>query len=308
MQLYFENEDYDKAEIYCNKLDSINASPYVQCEVYSMRSQIYYERKQYDMALKMADKAGELNGGDPMLVNTNQALKIMILCAQKGMEDIYDLVQQATNLRDSIRNTDFNTHLDELRTEYEVDKITAEKERNRNYFLFALGGCIFLTITLGIWIYYYRTVTRKNKALYLQIKEQDRLAEELKQATAGDTPENLHGDKQQRQLVARFSEYLLNERNYTKPEISLDEVISKLATNRTYLFEAVKTVTKKTPVEYIRDLQLEEAKQMLETRFDLNIEAIAEGCGFNSRSTFYRLFREHYQISPTEYRNIAKNF
>jgi len=306
MHLYFENKDYVNTEIYCNKLDSMNASPFVQCETYSMRSRICYERKQYDMALKMADKASELSGGDPIQVNENRDLKIMILCAQKGRKDIYDLVQQSTSLRDSIRNTDFNTHLDELRTKYEVDKITAEKKHTRNYFLFALGGCIFLTITLGIWIYYYRTVTRKNKALYLQIKEQDRLAEELKQATAADSPENLPDDRPQQQLVARFSEYLLSERNYTKPETNLDELISKLATNRTYLFEAVKAVTKKTPAEYIRSLQLEEAKQMLETRLDLNIQTIAEECGFNSRSTFYRLFREYYQISPAEYRNIAK--
>ena len=308
MQLYFENNDYDKTEIYCNKLDSMNAGSFVQCEVYSMRSRIYYERKQYDIALKMAYKAGELSGGDPILMNENQDLKIMILCASKGMENIYDLFQQSVNLHDSIRNTEFNAHLDELRTVYEVDKITAEKKHNRNYFLFTLGGCIFLTITLGIWIYYYRTVTRKNKALYLQIKEQDRLVEELKQAAAVDEPEYLPGDIQQQQLVTRFCEYLLNERNFAKPEINLDELISKLATNRTYFFEAVKAVTKKTPVEYIRSLQLEEAKQMLETRSDLNIETIAESSGFNSRSTFYRLFREHYQISPTEYRNIAKSF
>jgi len=306
MQLYFKNKDYGKTEIFCNKLDSMNASPFVQCEVYSMRSRICYERKQYDMALKMADKAGELSGGDPISVNENRDLKIMILCAQKGMEHVYDLVQQMAILRDSIRNTDFNAHLDELRTVYEVDKITAEKKHNRNYFLFALGGCVFLIITLGIRIYYYRIVTRKNKALYLQIKEQDRLVAELKQATAGNSPENLSDDRQQQQLVAHFSEYLLNERNYTKPETNLDELISALATNRTYLFEAVKAVTNKTPVEYIRSLRLEEAKQMLETRLDLNIETIAENCGFNSRSTFYRLFHEYYQISPAEYRSIAK--
>jgi AraC-like DNA-binding protein len=53
-------------------------------------------------------------------------------------------------------------------------------------------------------------------------------------------------------------------------------------------------------------MQLEEAKQMLKNHFELNIEIIAEGCGFNSRSTFYRLFRERYQMNPTEYRKMAK--
>ena len=306
MNFYFINNDYDTAEIYCNKLDSMNVGTLLKEQVYRMRAKIYYERKQYDKALEMADKAAELNNVDPVTVNSIMELKIMILSAQRGVSDLYDLFQQSANLRDSIRDTDFNSHLDELRTVYEVDKITAEKERNRNYFLFALGVCVLLTIALGIWIYYNRIIVRKNKALYRQIKEQDRLAKELKQITTGESSENLPGDRPQRQLVANFSNYLLNERNFAKPEISLDDMISELATNRTYLYEAVKAVTKKTPLEYIHYLKLEEAKQMLETRFDINIEMIAEGCGFNSRSTFYRLFREYYQISPTDFRKIAK--
>ena len=306
MRLHLKNSDYDHAEVYCDKLDSIGGSPFVRYRVYSTRAQIYNARKQYGPALEMVDKALELSGGNPVNLNENLGLKLMILCAQKGVNDIYGLFQQAANLRDSIRNTDFSAQLDELRTVYEVDKHIVEKERHRNYFLFALGGCFLLSITLGVWIYYNRTIIRKNKALYRQIKEHDRLAEELKQITTDDNTESLPGDRQQRQLVARFSDYLLSERNYAQPDISLDQLISKLATNRTYLFEAVKTVTQKTPVEYIRSLQLEEAKQMLETRFELNIETIAEGCGFNSRSTFYRLFREYYQISPTEYRKIAQ--
>jgi AraC-like DNA-binding protein len=60
-------------------------------------------------------------------------------------------------------------------------------------------------------------------------------------------------------------------------------------------------------MEYIHAIQLEEAKQMLENHHELNIETIAEGCGFNSRITFYRLFRERYQMSPRDYRKMAKS-
>ena len=312
LQLYMKTGDYDNAEIYCDKLESMDVGTFAHFRIYAVRSRIYCERKQYAKALEMADKALELSIGNPPDVRSIQELKIKILCAQKGMDNVYDLFQQVSILRDSIRNTDFNAQLDELRTIYEVDQITAEKdreriekERNRSYFLFALGGCILLAVTLGIWMYYNHTIVQKNKALYRQIKEHDRLAEELKQITAGDAPKNLPGDRQQRQLVARFSDYLLRDRNFAKPEINLDELVSELATNRTSFFKAVKTVTEKTPSEYIRDLQLEEAKQMLETRFDLNIETIAEGCGFNSRVTFYRLFRERYHITPKEYHKIA---
>lgn len=39
---------------------------------------------------------------------------------------------------------------------------------------------------------------------------------------------------------------------------------------------------------------------------ELPLESIAYSCGFNIPSTFYRIFRKQYGISPTEYRKQAK--
>ena len=324
--LYIETNEFDKAEIYCNKLDSIGAGPLIKNDVYKTRARIFLHRKQYDKALEMVDKSIELIGDELRIMPESLGLKIMILSKKRGVDDIYTLFQQATNLQDSLRNTELNARLDELRTQYDLDKITVENERNqieknrnRNYFLFSLAGCILLSFTLIIWIYKNRVIVQKNRGLFLKIKEQDDLVESLKQmeqhyhslAQSGgdltlDIDKQLSGDRQQRKLVARFEEYLLKGKRFADTEINFDDIISALATNRSYFFEAVKTVTDKTPVDYVRTMQLEEARKMLNTTFDLNIELIADECGFNSRATFYRLFRERYQISPAEYRKIAK--
>ena len=193
--------------------------------------------------------------------------------------------------------------------------------RNRNYFLFALGGCILLTLVLGGYVYYNRLILRKNRALYLRIKEQERLAEELQEAErqreeadaathVGDAETareqaRLH---QQRELVARLHDYLLSDRNFANPKLDAAEIALALSTNRTTLFDTLKAVTGQTPVEYIRALQLQESKRMLETDSRLTIAAIAEECGFNSSRTFYRHFREQYNITPTEYRKIANMY
>ena len=180
---------------------------------------------------------------------------------------------------------------------------------------------VLCLITLSILIYSYRKKQERNRRLYRQIKEQDHLAEELelmtkhceqlsqlvpKETQSIVSLQNEKGSMQQRQLVALFCEYLHNNRNYTKPNLNIDEIVAALATNKTYLFEAVKIVTNKTPKDYIRSMQLEAAKQMLETNFGLSMETIAEECGFNTRNTFYRLFLERYQITPAEYRKMTK--
>jgi AraC-like DNA-binding protein len=109
----------------------------------------------------------------------------------------------------------------------------------------------------------------------------------------------------QQDLVFRLQNYLQTNLNFANPDIDIDNLISELATNRTYLFEAVKSVTGKTPQEYINTLRLEQAKQLLDTT-DKPIAMIAEHCGYNSQQTFHRRFKERFGISPAEYRRQGK--
>ena len=117
--------------------------------------------------------------------------------------------------------------------------------------------------------------------------------------------EELPGSSQQRKLVAQLREYLLKDNNLFNANLARDEIASALGTNKNALNEAVKTVIGKTPMEYVRTMQLDEARWLLEKHPELTVEAVALNCGFNVVETFYRLFRKHYGITPAEYRKIA---
>lgn len=313
VDIYRQTGAYDKALLYADKVDSITNG---SVRMYKERGHILYGKRRYTEALEMLDSAilAFPNSLEP------KGLKLMTLAQMREPDKAVQLFSEVIGELDSLHNERFNARLDELRTQYEVDKHIAEKRRSRNNFLFALGGCLLLAVLLGVTFYYNRIITRKNIGLYNRIKEQDRIEEELARLRAtseqstgktsvekGEEP-RLSGERQQRELVDRLHDYLLRDRNLVHAEMNRDELVSALGTNKNLLSEAVKAVTGKTPMEYIRTMQLEEARRLLDRHPELTVESIAFDCGFNAPNTFYRHFRKHYGISPAEYRKLADTY
>ncbi len=74
----------------------------------------------------------------------------------------------------------------------------------------------------------------------------------------------------------------------------------KLSSKR--MVEIFKIHYDKTPSCYIMELRINKAKEFLE-KTDKQILEVAFESGFNSISTFYRVFKLSEKISPNEYRN-----
>lgn len=53
--------------------------------------------------------------------------------------------------------------------------------------------------------------------------------------------------------------------------------------------------------EYVRHLQLEYARELLETTF-MRVQEIRVACGFHNQNYFNRVFKEKYKLTPQKYR------
>lgn len=92
------------------------------------------------------------------------------------------------------------------------------------------------------------------------------------------------------------------ERNIERP-YSIQLLAEKIGTTARTLEQVFKTHKNTTPVNYYLRLRLECARKMIEeTRLPLGI--IAQATGFTSQSYFTKRFREHYQASPGQLRNL----
>ena len=72
----------------------------------------------------------------------------------------------------------------------------------------------------------------------------------------------------------------------------------------THFIRAFKSKMGLTPQQYVLTIRMAYAKQMLD-QSDFSILAIAEEIGFYDVAHFSRVFKQHFSMSPSEYRRTA---
>lgn len=82
---------------------------------------------------------------------------------------------------------------------------------------------------------------------------------------------------------------------------SLDRVAQEAAASPRTLLRHFKEVEGMTPLDYLHQLRVERAKQLLEVTL-IDLTAVMEYCGYQDASAFRRLFRRATGITPAEYR------
>lgn len=100
--------------------------------------------------------------------------------------------------------------------------------------------------------------------------------------------------------VERCKEYV--EKHY-KEKLYLTDIAEQLGLSETYLSRLFKQETGEQLQNYIVDVRLERAANLLKYS-DESISNIAEYVNFPSQSYMGKLFREKFQLSPKKYREL----
>ncbi|MDF2593091.1 MAG: hypothetical protein K0S75_2557 [Clostridia bacterium] len=108
-------------------------------------------------------------------------------------------------------------------------------------------------------------------------------------------PKVLQDNKNMNRVIDFFREHY-NSNDYSSAEVA------KLANLSTYHFIRVfKQKTGQTPYEYLMDIKIEKAKEMLKNKNHTIIE-ICFACGFSNHSHFTTTFKKKSGVTPSEYR------
>ena len=85
-------------------------------------------------------------------------------------------------------------------------------------------------------------------------------------------------------------------------ELTVDEFTQKLGMGRTVFYQKLKSIVGLSPVDFIREMRIKRAMQLLETG-EYNVSTIAYMTGFNDPKYFSKCFKKKYGVSPSEFQN-----
>ena len=106
-------------------------------------------------------------------------------------------------------------------------------------------------------------------------------------------------------ITSRDEEFLRDviqviEKGMSDSKFNIETVVSSMAMGRTTFYKKLKSLTTMSPVEFIKDIRLKRAIQLLDTG-ELTVSEVAYQVGFNSSGYFSTCFKEKYKLSPSEY-------
>ncbi|MDD3278105.1 MAG: helix-turn-helix domain-containing protein [Lachnospiraceae bacterium] len=100
-------------------------------------------------------------------------------------------------------------------------------------------------------------------------------------------------------VVRQITKYL--EKHYQE-KISLDQIAANMYLSPFYISKIFKSETGDTPINYLINLRMEKAKEILDGEPTKSIQSIAAAVGYEDAYHFSKIFKKYSGMSPLHYR------
>ncbi|MGE4514939.1 MAG: response regulator, partial [Chryseobacterium sp.] len=105
-----------------------------------------------------------------------------------------------------------------------------------------------------------------------------------------------HDEEMMKKLVA------IIEENMAKPDFVVENIGQELSMSRSVFFRKLKSLTGLSPIEFIRDIRMKRAAQLLASG-EYRVKEAAAMVGISDTKYFGKCFKAKYGITPQEYKN-----
>lgn len=116
------------------------------------------------------------------------------------------------------------------------------------------------------------------------------------------SPEEIVITDKDEQLIKKVMTWL--EANVADPEVTVEQLAAYIGMGRTSMYNKIKGLTGKSPVELIQEFRMEKATYYLKSG-QFSVSETSYKVGFSDPGYFSRSFKKHFGVSPADY--IKKN-
>lgn len=190
-----------------------------------------------------------------------------------------------------------------LRYKQDLEKVENDLSKRHNLLIFFVIVTVLLLV-LFAWVSYdHKRLNSRNKkitSLLLELRE-------AKEETEQYQMENIDRVPQDNRLFLQFDEKVRNEKLYLNYQMQRDDFARLMGVDRNRFASIIKEYTGGGNLNsYLNDMRLEYSIYLLKNHPEMSIQEIGEASALPSSTTFYRLFKEKYDISPKVFREQLK--
>lgn len=113
-------------------------------------------------------------------------------------------------------------------------------------------------------------------------------------------PQNIDLNSPDEIFLAKVMKYI--EDNLSEPALNVEDMAKEVGMARSALYRKIKGMTGKTAIEFIRNVRIKRAAQLLKQK-KLTIKEVVYSVGFTDMDYFRKCFREEFGMTPKEYVN-----
>ncbi len=190
-----------------------------------------------------------------------------------------------------VRN-DFNT------SHIPIIMITAKHEDDTHLKAMKYGadGYIAKPFTMELLLARIENLLDRRRALITRLSAQSE-GQKIKGRIEISPEEIVITDKDE-QLIKKVMQWL--EEHVADSEVTVDQMAAYVGMGRTSMYNKIKGLTGKSPVELIQDFRMEKATYYLKSG-QFSVSETSYKVGFSDPGYFSRSFKKHFGISPADY-------
>lgn len=286
-------------------MTSIEPEAYIQCRTQANLAEIFMQEGNFVAADSLYQLA--------LLRSITHELRSDEIRINKDLSRLYEYKKEykkslfyrnrSDSLRDNARLISIADQLGQLENRHELEILSKEKEyehqlllKERKASFTLIVSLLIVTLLLALLLKQFSNLRNKNKVLLEKIKSKNSVKSKEKA---------IENNAHLLPIIKNLENIQSNDKVIFQASLTLSKLAKELNTNRSYLSEAINIGFNSTFSNWINQLRIEKACELLADPENdkFSLEAIAKMVGFSSISSFNTNFKRITGLTPSYYKN-----